>query len=91
MTRELDPDFLYRLDQLIANRSDGGTVSDTLSEVMGIQKSELHGGMVGTAGVVAAVKLAKATDNPWMMVLGLALIGFTGKAIYDYMEAPRRR
>lgn len=91
MTRELPPDFLYRLDQLIANRPDGGTVSDSLSEMTGVEKSMLHFGMVGTAGVVAAKKLAEVTEDPWVLVFGLALLGFAGKVVYNYMEAPRRR
>lgn len=91
MTRELPPDFLYRLDQLIANRHDGGTVSDTLSEVTGIDKATLHASMVGGAGLAAAAKLVAATDDPFVIALGLVLIGVSGKLIYDYMEAPRRR
>ena len=91
MTRQIPPDVLYRLDQLIANRPDRGTVSDSLSETTGIPKPVLHAGMVGGAGVAAAVTLAKSTNDPVKFVVGLALIGFASKAIYNYMEAPRVR
>ena len=90
MRRPIRPDFLYRLDQQIANRADGGTVSTSMSESLGIPKSVLHAGMVGGAGVAAAVKLAKASNDPLKVAVGFALIGLVSKAIFDYVEAPRR-
>jgi len=87
----VEPDFLYWLDVAIANRRDGGTVSDSMAEMTGISKSALHAGMVGTAGLAATAKVFGGVRHPVARLAAVAAFCLLGKAVYDYMEAPRRR
>ena len=77
------------IDVLLANRPDGGTISDSLSESRGITKTQLHqeicvGGAVA-GGLYAASKAATTGDA----VIGLAVAGGLAWFVYQYMEAQR--
>lgn len=89
--KSLEPDFFYKLDVALANRPDGGTVSDTMSEALGITKSALHVGMVGMAGAAATGKVLMATRDPVVRGVGVVAVCLLAKLLFDYMEAPRRR
>jgi hypothetical protein len=89
--KPIEPDILYLFDQWIANRPDGGTICDTVSESFGVEKSKLHGGMVGTAATVASLKLMASANDPLVKFLGLLGIVAGGVAVFNYLEAPRVR
>lgn len=88
--KAIPKDRLYQIDVLLANRPDGGTVSDTLSEVTGLPKETVHTAMVGGAAVYGTVRIMRlAARHPIAVALTLAAIWGGAKLLRDYMDAPR--
>ena len=81
-------DLPYQFDRWIANRPDGGTVSDTLSESFGVSKTTVHKGAIGT-GMLTGFALASRAKTPGGAVAGVLLTILLAKVAYDYVEAPR--
>ena len=89
--RSIDPDrdLPYQFDKWLANRLDGGTMSDTFSEALGVSKPTLHTGAVLVAAAPLAVSMVKRSTSPLGALLALAIVGVGAKIVYDYLETPR--
>lgn len=88
--RSLEPDFLYRLDVLLANRPDRGTISQSLAEGFGVSKTSFHQGLVGAGALGVGMTIAKNARTPIGLIAGLLLTGFVARAAFEYLEAPRQ-
>lgn len=82
-------DVLRMIDVLMANRPDGGTMSDTWSESRGITKTQLHKKLCVGGAIAGGLYAASKTKTTGDAIIGLAVAGGLAWLAFEYMEAKR--